>query len=81
MATNDEPRVLLPHYSNSSAAKPHNTLPPILRFCKSASFADILVPDIHFAMRNFTAQFLGNATDGYDKAWPWQKKKEVLFGR
>lgn len=77
VTTGDEPSVLLHRYANGTDPQ---RLPPLLRFCKSVSYADILVPDIHFAMRNFTAQLLDRAAN-FSATWPWASKREVLFGR
>ncbi|PNW78714.1 hypothetical protein CHLRE_09g387652v5 [Chlamydomonas reinhardtii] len=78
VTTGDEPSTLLHHYANGSDPE---RLPAVLRFCKSdRSHADILVPDVHFHMRNFTSNLLSHADD-FTSEWPWEKKQPVLFGR
>ncbi|GFR46627.1 hypothetical protein Agub_g8232 [Astrephomene gubernaculifera] len=77
VATADEPSSLLHRYGNGSNPL---RLPPVLRFCKSNSYADILVPDVHFFMRNFTSRLLSVASN-FSNTWPWSAKKQDLFGR
>ncbi|KAG2484896.1 hypothetical protein HYH03_016377 [Edaphochlamys debaryana] len=80
VSTADEPVVLTTKYATRGSNRDPPGIPPVLRFCKSDSFADILVPDIHFFSRNFTHSLLHSA-DAFNSAWPWAKKKAGLFGR
>ncbi|KXZ54158.1 hypothetical protein GPECTOR_5g256 [Gonium pectorale] len=76
--TADQPTALLASYSNGTDP---NRLPLVLRFCRSAySHADVLVPDIHFFIRNFTGKLLSAAAT-FNATWPWEKKTNKLFGR
>ncbi|MEW5314057.1 MAG: hypothetical protein WDW38_005581 [Sanguina aurantia] len=61
---------------------PAGAAPPLLmlRFCKSAHHADVLVPDIHFQTRAFTHHLL-HQREGFNRAWPWESKHQALFGR
>ncbi|GIL62973.1 hypothetical protein Vafri_17137 [Volvox africanus] len=77
-STADEPAALLHYFANGTNP---DRLPPVLSFCKSPiSHADVLVPDIHFFMRNFTAKLLMQA-DNFTSRWPWDQKTPKLFGR
>ncbi len=77
-STADEPAALLHYFANGTDP---DRLPPVLSFCKSSrSHADVLVPDIHFFMRNFTSGLLAAAAN-FTATWPWELKKPALFGR
>ena len=80
VGTADEPTVLLRNYGGSSSSSNTALPPPILRFCKSDSHGDVLVPDIHFFMRNFTTNLLSKA-EAFNRQYPWDKKVPKLFGR
>ncbi|PNH05443.1 KDEL motif-containing protein 1 [Tetrabaena socialis] len=53
VGTADEPTVRLHTHANGTDPA---SLPFVMRFCKSDSHADLMVPDIHFFMRNFTGR-------------------------
>mmetsp|Transcript_11697 Transcript_11697/g.25086 ORF Transcript_11697/g.25086 Transcript_11697/m.25086 type:complete len:439 (-) Transcript_11697:325-1641(-) len=74
IGTADEPSVKLHTIEHGQA------VPPLLRFCKSKYHGDILVPDIHFQMRKFSAEILDKVAS-WNSLWPWQSKKPELFGR
>ncbi|EFJ43341.1 hypothetical protein VOLCADRAFT_106918 [Volvox carteri f. nagariensis] len=77
-STADEPAALLHYHANGTDPQ---RLPLLLSFCKSPrSHADVLVPDIHFFMRNFTGNFLSAAAN-FSSKWPWERKTPKLFGR
>ena len=50
------------------------------RYCPTDDSAEISIPIFHFYNKNFTANILAKS-DKWDKQYPWEEKKQVLFGR
>ncbi|KAG2495878.1 hypothetical protein HYH03_006116 [Edaphochlamys debaryana] len=74
ISTGDEPWILAADYG------PDNPPPPVLRYCKSDSFADVLVPDMHFFTKNYSRTMLGSIR-AVNRDWPWARRSAELFGR
>jgi len=53
---------------------------PVLRFCKTNSHADVLIPIFHFHMKDFDGGLLAIAPK-LNREYPWGSKKDVVFGR
>ena len=53
---------------------------PVFRFCSSDAHADIMIPIFHFYTKNYQKNLLDTIPNVTAK-YPWDAKKEVLFGR
>lgn len=73
ISTVDRPLRLL----SNSTATPNQ---PVLRFCKTDSHPDILIPDFHFYVKGIISLLL-KSKRWFDKQYPWGSRRETLFGR
>ncbi|KAG2484899.1 hypothetical protein HYH03_016379 [Edaphochlamys debaryana] len=80
VSTADMPTVITADYLNRTAAGEAPGVPPVLRFAKSDSYADILVPHIHFFARGFTQETLSRVQQSRER-YPWGERNATLFGR
>jgi len=53
---------------------------PVLRFCKTNSHADVSIPIFHFHMKYYDESLIDKVPEINEK-YPWENKKEILFGR
>uniref|UniRef100_A0A7S0WR46 Glycosyl transferase CAP10 domain-containing protein n=1 Tax=Chlamydomonas leiostraca TaxID=1034604 RepID=A0A7S0WR46_9CHLO len=53
---------------------------PVMRFCKTDAHSDILIPNFHSYIEQYTGG-LAPQLDSLNRQFPWSEKKDMLFGR
>ncbi|KAG2484898.1 hypothetical protein HYH03_016378 [Edaphochlamys debaryana] len=74
VSVTDEPWILK---SGSNESSPPL---PVVRYCKSRSFSDILAPNIHFFTQSYADDILAKV-DKVNREWPWDARNASLYGR